>query len=457
MANILLVEPDYRSKFPPLGLLRISSYHKDRGDSITFVRGLNPALKALSWHKIYISSLFTFELPRTIQTIKFYRPAVDRDEDIIVGGIAATLNPAYIRQNVPCRIIEGSLTSPRMLDGERVAIGKLTPDYSLIEGPKWQYQPRDTYFCRATVGCIRRCDFCAVPSLEPKFAFVESLAAQIKKVICDHGEKQHLVLLDNNILASPEFSKIIKDIKGAGFASGAKRNGRERTVDFNQGIDARLITESVAKHLRSIALSPVRLAFDFAGMKRAYEQAIRILADQGVIEFTNYVMFNFQDDPKDFYERLRFNADLSASLDIRITGFPMKYSPTTEVNRRYIAPKWQWRHLRGIQCILLATHGLVSPNLVFFQAAFGVDYEQFMETICMPDRYIIFRNKYENGAVSDWRRLYRRLQPSNREEFLDLLSLINRSRQKLQLIASQRRFRALLEHYYPEGKPTPCE
>ena len=54
-----------------------------------------------------------------------------------------------------------------------------------------------------------------------------------------YGERQHLVFLDNNILASDNFSDIIKDIVSNGFEAGSMRNARMRTVDFNQGLDAR--------------------------------------------------------------------------------------------------------------------------------------------------------------------------------------------------------------------------
>ena len=103
MSNILLVEPDYRSTFPPLGLLRLSTYHKAKGDHVTFVRGRDSRLRELNWHRVYVSSLFTWELPRTVRTIGFYRPCVECDDDLIVGGIASTLLPNYIQERTACR------------------------------------------------------------------------------------------------------------------------------------------------------------------------------------------------------------------------------------------------------------------------------------------------------------------------------------------------------------------
>lgn len=458
MSNILLIEPCYRSKFPPLGLLRIASYHKASGDTVTFSRGCDPRLRSLKWHKVYVSSLFTYELPRTVRTIKYYRPSVETDEDIVVGGVGATLMPDYIRQNAACRIISGPLIRAKTLDSEPRPIAKYLPDYSIIDDDRWTYQPRDSYFCRVTTGCIRRCGFCAVPVLEPKFSYLQPLRKQVQEVDRAFGERQNLVLLDNNILACENLPRIVADINRSGFEHGAHRNARRRTVDFNQGIDARLITKHVAALLSTVSLFPVRLALDHTAVENAYVRAVRLMADFGFRTFTTYIMFNYSDDPTDFYHRMKLNVLLSNELGIRISGFPMKYVPIHDITRRHVSAAWKWRYLRGMQCILLATHGLVSPRLEFFDGAFGATDGEFLEILSMPDRYIIQRTKYrESGAAADWRRSFRRLSASSRAEFLEVLAVVNRSRDKKTTIKQHRRFSSLLEHYYPGGKPVPCE
>jgi len=457
MSNVLLIEPAYRSKFPPLGLLRIAAYHKQIGDSVTFARGRSPQLRDMKWHRVYVSSLFTYELPRTVRTIRYYSRSVESDKDIIVGGVGATLMPDYVRNHVSCRVVVGPLTQPRLLARERRPIAKYLPDYAIIDDDRWAYRPQDSYFCRITTGCIRKCKFCAVPVLEPEFAYLQPLRQQVREISRAYGERQHLVVLDNNILASAKFEQVVDDIKRSGFEKRAKRNGRRRTVDFNQGIDARLITRRTAALLSTLPVHPVRLAFDYVAVEKAYVRAVRSLAERGFRTFTTYVMFNYEDTPSDFYHRICLNARLSQELDIRISSFPMKYTPIGDVTRRYVSPLWKWRYIRGIQCVLNATHGLVSPNLNFVQGAFGSSEREFLELLSMPDRYLMFRNKYASNGISHWRRLFRRLSAESRDEFLDALCVLNRCRDKESRIGEFRKFRRLLEHYYPNGRPTPCE
>jgi len=451
MSNILLVEPDYRSKFPPLGLLRIATYHKNRGDAITFARGKIASLRDAGWHRIYVSSLFTWELPRTVDTVRYYLSAVSNPSDIVVGGIGATLMPEYVQEKTGCRVVKGPLDKPGILDVDSPAIATMTPDYSLLDSVPWRYQPSNAYFCRVTTGCIRRCKFCAVPLLEPNFGYLQSITEQIKAVNTQFGERQNLVVLDNNILAIENFTDVIREIVDAGFQKGSKLNNRLRTVDFNQGIDARLITDKNARLLSLINLSPVRLAFDHDNVEKAYRKAIRILAKHGFHEFTNYVMYNFLDTPESFYRRLKVNIELSNELNVRITGFPMRYIPIKDITRSYVSKHWYWRYLRGIQCVLLATHGIVSPNHEFFAAAFGECYEEFISVISMPDRYIIHREKYENEQV-EWRKRFERLSSTERHEFLIALEKVHKSRDRKTALKEFGKYRDLFEHYYPGGR-----
>jgi hypothetical protein len=188
-------------------------------------------------------------------------------------------------------------------------------------------------------------------------------------------------------------------------------------------------------------------------MERSYREAIRLLAEQGFGEFTNYMLFNFNDSPKDLYHRLCVNVELNGTLGIRITGFPMRFIPMSDVKRGFVSKKWRWRYLRGIQCVLLATRGLVSPNAEFIQAAFGRTYEEFLEILSMPDRYIIHRSRYKNDGASSLRRGVRKMSTDERNEFLDILEALNGSRQKgADISKTPRKYRRLLEHYYPDGK-----
>ena len=74
--KILLVEPGYKNKYPPLGLMKISAYHKLKGDDVIFVKGENKELRAQMWDRIYITTLFTFYWRKTIKTIEYYMYSV---------------------------------------------------------------------------------------------------------------------------------------------------------------------------------------------------------------------------------------------------------------------------------------------------------------------------------------------------------------------------------------------
>ncbi|MGA2797773.1 MAG: radical SAM protein [Thermoguttaceae bacterium] len=328
----------------------------------------------------------------------------------------------------------------------------IVPDYEILDTVAWQYKPEDSYFCRTTKGCARKCPFCAVWQLERRFLRNEDWRKELREVRNKFGERQHLVLLDNNVLAHGDIEEIIGEIRREGFEKGATLNNRLRAVDFNQGIDARMVTGRIAKCLASINLRPVRLAFDYDQIEPSYRKAIQHLAGARFRTFTNYLMFNYNDSPKSLYRRMKINLEISRQMGVDITGFPMRYIPTTDVNRQYVSTGWNWRYLRGIQCVLLATHGMVSPCRRFFNAAFGGSFSEFLEILSMPDRYIIQREQYKNDDAKDWRRRFQKLSTSDKEELLEILAVLNGTKEKKAQMAKHRKFAGVLEHYYPEGK-----
>ena len=125
--------------------------------------------------------------------------------------------------------------------------------------------------------------------------------------------KQNLLLLDNNVLASPKFDQIIDDIKTVGFVRGATfgPTKRRRVVDFNQGLDARFLSSRKMARLMEIPLEPMRIAFDSIKYKNTYIKAVRLAHKYGQKNMSNYILYNYKDSPEDFYERLKINVKLN--------------------------------------------------------------------------------------------------------------------------------------------------
>jgi hypothetical protein len=374
--RVLLVEPEYKAKYPPLGLMKISSFHKTRGDQVVFYRGTRAEVRDVGWDLIYIATMFTYLWTTTVETIKFYSRQKGNAR-ILVGGILASLLPQDLEDETGIK--------PKV--GLWKDVDRLAPDYSLPNGV-CKYPVSDASIGYTTRGCIRRCPFCAVPTLEPDYVPHIPLEPQIDP------KKTHLILLDNNVLASPEFPRIIEEIRACGFSAGAKLDGRQRHVDFNQGVDVRLLTEEHMRLLSTIAINPLRIAFDHIQLKDTYVDKIRLARRHGITRLSNYVLYNFGDSPADFYHRLRINVELNEELDLSIFSFPMRYVPLDAKERGYVDnPHWSKQQLRGVQCILHATRGVVGPRMQFFERAFGKNEDEFNHIIERPEEEIFHRDR----------------------------------------------------------------
>jgi len=72
-------------------------------------------MQGVHWHCVYVSSLFTWELQRTVRTIKFYLNSAADPAHVYVGGIGSTLMPDFIRNQTACTVVTGPLDKPGML------------------------------------------------------------------------------------------------------------------------------------------------------------------------------------------------------------------------------------------------------------------------------------------------------------------------------------------------------
>ena len=384
--RILLIEPGYKNKYPPLGLMKIAQYHgpHGKGDLVRFIKGEDPSVLSEAWDRIYVTTLFSFEFARIAQSIDFAVTAAHGQKDkIFVGGIAASLmHERFVREPrwTGIRFIKGLLGeapavslelddfSEELYSDDRngTPIEDLTPDYSILDQISYEYPVTDAYFAYASRGCIRKCSFCGVPKLEGDQRDIAPITSMVRAIDQMYGQKKDLILMDNNVVAAPRFKEIMAEIRDLGFTRGAKlkRDRREilRRVDFNQGVDARILCKDpmYLRELSSICIKPLRIAFDHLGLRKPYEQAMRYACQFGLTELSNYMLYNFHDSPSDLYGRMKLNVELNEELGIRIWSFPMRYQPTDLPDRSHIGEKWTRYQLRSLQLILQATHGVVS-------------------------------------------------------------------------------------------------
>ena len=488
MANILLIEPNYKCKQPPLGLMKISYFHKHiMHDYVRFTKGKLPEeLSDTKWDKVYVTSLFTFEWKSTMDAIKYAKTLVDSVEKICVGGIAATMLPEQMYEETGIRPVCGLLNESGKLGlpGDE-CIDQIVPDYAMLEDIDYVYPFNDAYFLSATKGCGNKCGFCAVQTLEPIYTPYIDIKSKIEAIDEEFGPKRNLILMDNNVLRSPRFDDIIDDIIAAGFGKGAMyknpKTGKtvRRYVDFNQGLDALFLNESKAKRLGEIALRPARIAFDHIEDREIYERAMRLCAKNGITELSNYVLYNSEefggkgkiyhaDTPEDLYNRMRITLDLKDDINEKLQSdakvaafsFPMRYIPLSAHERGYVGSAWNAKFLRGVQRMLVPTQGKGVCSRSFFEADFGKSPEEFVRYLSMPEKLIASRGKISTtsrGKLSEteeefairkagwerdqekikvWETLFESLG-NEKEQFIDLIGDNEYLPQKVLGIASE--------------------
>lgn len=258
--KVLLMDLDIikqRRPFPNLALMKLSAYHRARGDEVF----LNFPL--VQPDIAYASCVFTWHAKRA-------------------QGLA------------PSTVVGGSGVNKGLQLS--LEIEHIMPDYSLYPNVKFSLG-------FTSRGCIRRCPWCIVPQKEGD---IEAWASPYEFWNPKHSE---IILLDNNFLASPNWRDTIASLITIGVE-----------VDFNQGLDIRLVDDEVAWCLSKLKVKQLRFAFDDIAYESRLRRGIELLLARG---FNSRRLF--------FYVLVGFNGDETAVERMKILQsynvdcYPMAY------------------------------------------------------------------------------------------------------------------------------------
>lgn len=231
--RIGLIDVDGKN-FPNLALMKLSAWHKGKGDSVEWYEPM------FSGHfdKVYLSKVFSFTPD--------YEFPIDADE-VIRGGTGYCI---YLENGK--EIFDKSKNIPLPYEVEHIY-----PDYSL-----YPELTKDTAYGFLTRGCPRGCDFCIVKDKEGRCSIKVADLSEFWR-----GQKK-IVLCDPNILACKDWKELLRQL----IDSGAE-------VDFNQGLDIRLMTEEKAKMLQQIRIKEIHFAWDRYEDKDKVLPKLKLFAD----------------------------------------------------------------------------------------------------------------------------------------------------------------------------------
>lgn len=203
--------------YPNLPLMKLSAWHKKQGDHVEWYQPM------FSGHcdRVYMSKVFSFTPD--------YEYWIDADE-IIRGGTGYAI-----------KLVDGKEIYDKSKDLPlNEEIEHIYPDYSL-----YPEQTKDTAYGFLTRGCPRGCSFCHVARKEGQCSHKVANLTEFW-----NGQK-HIELLDPNLLACPEWKELLQQLIDS-----------KARVNFNQGLDIRMMTEEKAAMLAQIKLDAIHFAWD---------------------------------------------------------------------------------------------------------------------------------------------------------------------------------------------------
>jgi hypothetical protein len=260
--------------FPNLALMKLSAYHKQKGNDVEWYNPFSGR-----YHAVFVSKVFS-DTPESNEVINSIR--------VIRGGSGYCIHNECGKE----QWIEPCFTG--YMGALPTEVEHIYPDYSLYPMVK------DTAFGFLTRGCPRGCGFCHVAAKEGRKSVK---VADLEEWW--HGQKR-ITLMDANILACPEWADLLRQL--------ADSNAK---VDINQGLDARLLTADKAEALARVKLSTIHFAWDDYKQKDAIVKGLETFAKHYPRKLEKghqaqvFVLTNFDTTIQEDLERIYFLRDMN--------------------------------------------------------------------------------------------------------------------------------------------------
>lgn len=282
--KIGLIDVDSHN-FPNLALMKLSAYHKARGDTVEWWNGLT------HYDRVYMSKVFDATYSEDVEF------CIQADE-VIRGGTGYGLDNKLPEE-----------------------IEHIMPDYSL-------YGIKNTAYGFLTRGCPRACPFCIVAEKEGR------KSAKVADLTEWWNGQKHIVLLDPNLLACREHLDLLNQLADSC-----------SWVDFTQGLDARLLNEENILALNRIKTKMLHFAWDLMSESHAVLEGLALYKKLGTLDERRtrvYVLVNYNTTMEENLYRVYHLRELG--FDPYVMVFDKPNAPK-EIKRlqRWVNNKFIWR------------------------------------------------------------------------------------------------------------------
>lgn len=290
--------------FPNLCLMKLSAFHKQQGDIVEWHDKSAPEYDIVYMAKVF-SNAYSPDVPEPINARK-----------IVKGGTGYAIWLEGDRE-----VYHKELDPPLAPEIENIY-----PDYSLY--PEYtgygQSLKKQTAYGFLTRGCPRGCGFCHVA---PKEGRCSHKVADLSQFWSGQG---HICLSDPNILACKDALPLLKQLADSG-----------ATIDFNQGLDARLITPEKAELLARMKLKTPHFAMDSMDALVPVSRGLRLYVDackriKGKWNWRNAKVFcltNFDTTHEQDMERIKAIQDCECYPYVMIYNKPSAPQITRRLQR----------------------------------------------------------------------------------------------------------------------------